>query len=335
MGYRALKLKAEKKKTRLRRILLCVFAAVLLGGVIFSFFVPPESWKYHFAKPSVVERGEGELRIHFIDVGQGDCTLLELPDGKTALIDGGNDSGETKKSVMRYLNALDIDVIDYLIITHTDSDHCGSLEEVFRYKSVLNAYMPASFDASDLQYAEVYEAATQEEECAIKELARMRISTAEGGYNLAILYPYSQAAGGERGSDNENSAVVWLEYEGVKAIFCGDAPMETENILLRDERLGVLSPFGVTLSDTQILKVSHHGSKSGTGAEFLSRLGVRTAVISCGENNAYNHPSAEAVRRLQTAGAEIYRTDRQGDVCITITREGKYTVGVEKEETED
>ncbi len=332
MGYRALKLKTEKKKTLVRRILLCILAAVLLGGVIFSFLVPPESWKYHFGKPSVAKRGEGELRIHFIDVGQGDCTLIELPDGKVALIDGGNDFSDTKKAVMRYLNALDIDVIDYLIITHTDSDHCGSLEEVFAYKSVLNAYMPTSFDADDLQFSEVYAAATKEKDCVIKQPARMRISAKDCGYNLSILYPYSEAAtGGESLKDNAASAVVWLEYEGVKGIFCGDAPLETETILLRDDRLDLLSPFGVSLGDTQILKVSHHGSANGTSEEFLSYLGVETAVISCGENNDYHHPSSKTLERLQAAGAEIYRTDMQGNIIVTLSGGGKYAIDVEKQ----
>ena len=142
MGYRAEKEKTERKKKLLKRILLGVLLLCIAGLAIFSAIVPPVTWKYYVKLPKIGARSEGELRIHFIDVGQGDCTLIELPDGKIVLIDGGNSAKATQKKVLRHLNALDIDTIDYLVVTHADSDHCAGLNEVVKYKGVRNAFLP-------------------------------------------------------------------------------------------------------------------------------------------------------------------------------------------------
>ena len=126
MGYRAEKMRVEKKLKLLKRILLGILLLIILALCIFSVIVPPASWKYYVGLPQVTSAQEGELRVHFLDVGQGDCTLVELPDGKVMLIDGGDGSGASNKNLLRHLNALKIEVIDYLIVTHTDADHCGN-----------------------------------------------------------------------------------------------------------------------------------------------------------------------------------------------------------------
>ena len=144
MSYQAEKRKIEEKLKRIKTAVLCVVLVALFFLCVFSAFVPPDTWKYHVGKPSISKRSEGELRIHFLDVGQGDCTLIELPDGKVVLIDGGDGRESTEMSVMRYLNALDIDTIDHLILTHADADHCGSLAKIVEHKKILNAYLPTT-----------------------------------------------------------------------------------------------------------------------------------------------------------------------------------------------
>ncbi len=327
MGYRALRDKIEDKKKLFKRVALCIFAVILAVGVVFSCIVPPEGWKYYVGKPKLSKRKTGELRIHYIDVGQGDCTLIELPDGKTVLIDGGEDSGKVKKQVLRYLNALKIGRIDHLVVTHTDGDHCGSLEEVFAYKKILNAYLPPSFEASNIEYAEMYEALVKEK-CRQYTTSRSIDLSGKGEmpYTLRFLYPYAE----ETGAQTDGSSVLWLEYNGVSAIFCGDAAFSTEEALVREDKLGLLEPLGVSLDDTNILKVAHHGSASSTSKEWLEYLGAETAVISCGAENAYGHPSGEVLQRLNSVGTQIYRTDMQGNILITLRKEGTYTVKAEK-----
>ncbi len=326
MAYRALNEKVEKRIKLLKRIALCIFMPIFVALCIFSTIVPPESWKYHFSKPSIDEREGRDLRIHFLDVGQGDCTLIEFPDGKVMLIDGGNPSGSTEKTVLRYLNALDIDVIDYLLVTHTDSDHCGAIEEIFKYKEVLNAYLPPSFEFNSLTYTEAY-AAAEEEGCAILTPKRgVKITGEEDApYVLRFLYPYDEEVGGEIDwSKNEFSVVCHLEYEGTSALFCGDAPMEVEEKLVKEDKLGLLN--GVTLAGTEILKVGHHGSNDSTSATLLQHLGVKSAVISCGKSNPYRHPSEHTLDRLYVAGATTYRTDLEGHLLFTLSEEGEYSV---------
>ncbi len=327
MGYRAHKERSERKIKILKRVALCICLVFVLAAGIFAYFVPPESWSYYFHMPDVGKRNEGEMRIHFIDVGQGDCTLLELPDGKIMLVDGGNGKKATKKRILRYLNALDISVIDYLVVTHSDDDHCGSLEEVFRYKKVLNAYLPPSFGEEDYELAEVY-AEANEEGCSILAPSRAVVLSEKTGktpYTLATLNPFGEELGGEV-VGNDSSVVLWVDYFGVSALLCGDVTSAVEEVLVRDDRLGLFSARGVTLSQTELVKVGHHGSKSSSSQAFLEYLGVESAVISCGKNNEYGHPHTETLNRLQSVDATVYRTDRQGHIVATLKKDGTYSI---------
>lgn len=333
MGYQAEKQKVESKLKRVKTIALCVTLAALLFLCIFSAFVPPDTWKYHVGKPRIAQRGEGELRIHFLDVGQGDCELIEFPDGKVALIDGGDGRESTEIAILRYLNALKIDTIDYLVVSHSDTDHCGALDKVVEQKKILNAYLPATEpENSNTEYAQFF-AQLLEEECTLqysKSYLNLGNDDAENGYVFAFLYPPLVNADEVEENDNENSAVLWLDYRGVSALFTGDAPSTTEEILLCNDQLGLYGFLGVELTSTEILKVAHHGSADGTSEEFLRYLQVKTAVISCAENNLYGHPSEKVQTNLRNAGVEAYVTAERGSVIVTVHADGTYSVDCTK-----
>lgn len=318
MGYRAHKTKVEEKQKRITRILFSIGIFLVLAVLVFSVIFPSETWKYYVALPEIEKREEGDLRIHFIDVGQGDCTLIEFPDGKVMMIDGGDNSDTTKKQILRYLNALKIDVIDYLVITHADRDHCGGIDAVVKWKKVVNAYLPASSKTSDTEYAEAY-AALADTECSLIQTSRLVTFGGETPYTLAFLYPYTES---EFESDNAVSSVFWLDYMGVSALFMGDAPQEVETLLLRDDKLGFLQKLGVELSSTEILKVAHHGSASSSSSTFLEYLNLQTAVVSCGKDNIYGHPSDRVINDLKELDASVYRTDENGHVIITVSSQG-------------
>ncbi len=330
MGYRAEKEKIEGKIKRIKTVALCITLGVLLALCIFSAFVPPDTWKYHVGKPSVPRRLAGEMRIHFLDVGQGDCAIIELPDGKVALIDGGDGRESTEITVLRYLNALNVDVIDYLIVSHADSDHCGSLDKVLEHKKVLNAYLPtAKPENSNTQYAQFY-ARLLEEDCALRYsegFTTLSNTSEENGYTFAFLYPHLYNEEEIDEEDNATSSVLWLDYRGVSTLFTGDAPKAVENTIITDDRLGLFDFCDVELDSTEILKVSHHGSADATSAAFLQYLQVETAVISCSKNNPYGHPTQETLNHLSEVGADVYRTDRQGVVVVTVKKDGSYSVG--------
>ncbi len=322
MGYAAEKKNMEARVKRAKVIAL-VFAAVLVfAACVFSCFYPPETWKYYFALPKTGVREQGTMRVHFIDVGQGDCTLVELPDGRIMLVDGGNTSAQTATTVMRYLNALHIDKIDYLVITHVDTDHFGGLTTVLKYKNVERAFLPFVDETKNESYARVY-ARLVESGCGISYSTREVDLSVDGecGYTLSFLYPYTAQT--ETASDGEDSAVIWLDYHGTSLLLTGDAPNETEEKLLRDDRLGLLAN-NVSLSETEILKVAHHGSDGSTTEAFLEYLNVEAAVISCAKDDSCEYPSERVLRSLEEAGASVYRTDGQGHLLLTVQATGKY-----------
>ena len=247
------------------------------------------------------------------------------------MIDGGNGSDSANKALMRYINALKIKKIDYLIATHADADHCGGLDTVLAYEKVGMAFLPLAKSSTNEEYSSFY-AAMLDEECTLRYSSRkMSIVNDEYGYKLYFLYPYAADIDEKLKAEeffeeqNESSAVIWLEYQGVSALLAGDATTAVEENLMRDDRLGLLSNLDMRLSETDILKVSHHGSKDASSEEFLKYLHIQTAVISCGENNIYEHPSNETLSRLEAVNAEIYRTDILGNISITV-KDGKYQI---------
>lgn len=326
MGYAA-EQRNEKRihKTIKRWVFVFVLLLLCALGVLNGFY-PCESWKYYFAKPKLTALADGEMRIHFLDVGQGDATLIELPDGKTALIDGGNGAEENNLAMLRYLNALKVKRLDYLIVTHADSDHCGGLIEVVKYKEIGQAFLPVVNENVGDTYAEFYSELVKKE-CELA-YAKRSISLSSETYTLQFLYPLTvYVDNGIAESDtNASSAVLWLDYKGVSALFTGDAPTAVESELIKDDLRGYFAPYGVMLSSTEILKVAHHGSRDSTSEAFLQHLGIQTAIISCGKNNLYGHPNDEVLQRISLLGGETYRTDVFGHIMVTVKENGSYTV---------
>lgn len=335
MGYKAEKEQVERKLKRLKIVLFCVFALFVLAFCIVSFYVPPKNWKYYVKLPDVSKRGVGELRIHYVDVGQGDATLIEFPDGQVMLIDGGDGSETATKSLLRYMNALKIKEIDHLILTHADNDHYGGLSAVLSHKKVFNAYLPPSFYKTDADLAEL-QAALIKSNCQTAYSSRtellVRSTDAVYPYEVKFLYPHQYTVENvlsgkvEIEDENDLSSVVWLCYNGVRALFMGDAPSSVEDLMRKEDAVGASADMGVALRGTEILKLSHHGSKTATGQEFLQFLGAKEGIISCGVNNSYGHPAKETLARLESAGVNVHRTDINGHIVVTISPDGNYRV---------
>ena len=337
MSYATEKGKVNTTRKKFKRILFILALVLIIFFSAFSLSYKASSWKYYLALPSITARGEGELRVHFIDVGQGDATLVELPDGKVMLIDGGNGTGNSNKSLLRHLNALGIDTIDYLFLTHADIDHYGGLTTVLEEKEVLRVFLPLETETPTASYEKFY-VAVMEEGCPYSyacppnsEHPEMRLSVNEGDtqYTLVVLYPYIQTVDSKEKvakDDNASSVVIWLDYQGTSILFTGDAPSATETLLMRDDRLGLHTRYGVDIKNTEILKTAHHGSDDSTSEAFLEYINCKTAVVSCGEDNAYQHPSKKTLERLENEQVELFRTDKDGSVIVTATKAGNYSV---------
>lgn len=336
-----LKRKAQRQRTA--RIVLAAVVFLVGALCVFSCFYPAETWKYYFSVPKIAERRAGELRIHFLDVGQGDCSVIEFPDGRSMVIDGGNGSERLELVLMRYLQALKIKKPDFVLLTHTDSDHAGALDKLLKHKGAGVAYFPKIDDFSiNDEYAEF--CARLQKSSAEKRYSQAgeTILSEDGRYPYRLLFlspktldnpncQYNAVNDGDYNETdiNDTSAVVWLDYFGVSTLFTGDAGAAVEQDLIRAAEIGALSFPKVPefdLSSTEILKVAHHGSKNSTCAAFVDYLNVKTSVISCGKNNLYSHPHGETVSTLERYGSEIYRTDLLGTVIITISANGTYEV---------
>ena len=329
MGYNKEKIKVDNKMKRIKTIALWIVVSVVVGLSVFAQFCPADKWKYYVGLPKVERKEEGTLRLHFLDVGQGDCSLIEFPDGKTMLVDGGDGAERTATTILRYLNALKIKKIDYLLLTHADSDHCGGLDTIVEEKEIGLAYIPKVQEDVNTQYAEFYAAMVEKGYPMqyTEKSAKIPVLDERYPFTFAFLYPYTSDIENTdklKESDNEFSAVFWLDYFGSSALFTGDAPFSTENRILEAEALGVNTH--IELSDTEILKVAHHGSSGSTSEAFLKYLNAETAMISCAKENLYGHPSDEVCMRLQEFGVKDYRTYRDGHIIVTMRTDGTYGV---------
>ena len=256
------------------------------------------------------ERAEDALRVHYIDVGQGDSELIELPNDEVMLIDAGeNDKGGL---VADYVRSQGIDKIDYLVGTHPHSDHIGGLDTVIDELEIGKIYMPkASSDTKT--FSDVLDAVERKGLSVNSAKAGVEILN-DGDLSVTFVAPVREAYK----SLNNVSAVVKIVYKGSSFLFTGDAEEQAEGDITADVR-------------ADVLKVGHHGSSTSSSWDFLDRVKPSCAVISCGEGNDYGHPHAETLEKLSDIGAAVYRTDLDGTVIIETQGDG-YTVYTENSE---
>ncbi len=252
------------------------------------------------------------LTVHFLDVGQGDSILVEY-DKKAMLIDAGeSDQGEV---VSDYLQDQGISTLGYVVATHPHSDHIGGMNDI------LNNFQIKHFIDSG------YPHTTQTYEDMITTIDKKNISfeTVKAGQTIdfdpAVDIEVLNPSGTYSDDLNENSVVLKLTYGDTSILLMGDAGLDAEEKIMK---------AGSDI-DSDILKVGHHGSDSGSGDKFISTISPEVSVIEVGAENDYGHPNAEILERLQTA-SKVYRTDLDG--TITVTTDGSnYTVAVQKSDT--
>ena len=253
------------------------------------------------------------LTVHFLDVGQGDSILLEY-NGKAMLVDAGErDQGPV---VSAYLHEQGISSIDYVVATHPHSDHIGGMDEV------LNSFQVGHFIDSGFPHtSKTYEnmlTAIDEKNIPFEVAEERDKIKFDPAVDIEILNP-----GAEYSEElNENSVVLKVSYGEVSFLLMGDAGLETEEKLMNS---------GHDL-DSDILKVGHHASRSGSGEAFISAVSPEASVIEVGAGNDYGHPHAEILERLQKA-SRVYRTDLDGSIAVT-TDGSAYTVITQKSGSE-
>lgn len=254
------------------------------------------------------------LEVLCMDVGQGDGTLLRMPDGAVFLIDGGSSSEQElwERQISQTLKYYGIRTIDAAVLSHADLDHMsGILGFLEAYEPGLTGknvhgitlrhlILPPTADLDDFQELSMF---------ALQK--GIAVSRMEQGMTLGSehwsLTALSPQAGGLSGDRNEDSLVLRLQYGSFRMLFTGDLKGATERTLA--ETLG-------EALKADVLKVGHHGSANGSSEAFLLQVQAKAAVISCGRRNRYGHPAAETVRRLRKSGSTLFSTAEGGAVQI-------------------
>lgn len=243
---------------------------------------------------------QAQTSVHFIDVGQGDCTLIRSG-ADSVLIDGGiTDMGDT---VVKYLTSAGVTKLTAVIATHPHEDHIGGLPAVLRAFDTDALYLPNQ-TALTPSYEALLQAAEQTQVSVQVPTPSQTLSFGQN-VTLTFLAPTLDAS-----YDNTNniSIICLLSADGHHVLFTGDAEAQAEQDLLKT---------GVSLK-CDVLKVGHHGSSTSSTDAFLTAAAPSIAVISCGRYNEYGHPHAETLERLRTHGAQIHVTAQEGTFVYSI-----------------
>lgn len=284
---------AKQRKQQHPLLILLFFTAAIL-----STFFYKDTFRSTATPPvSVSAAGGTTTNVHFIDVGQGDSTLIES-DGHYMLID----AGENNKAdvVIQYLNNLQITHLDYVIGTHPHSDHIGGLDMVIEAFEVDKVILPPK------------EHTTKTFEDLLDAIADkgLKITKPVPGtvYDLGSASFQIIAPDRDYGDDLNNwSAGIRLTYGDTAFVLSGDAEAEAEHDIVKS---------GLDLQ-ADVLKLGHHGSRTSSSNEFLDKVHPTYAVILCGRNNSYGHPHKEVMEKLKKRNIRVYRTDLHGSIVAS------------------
>lgn len=239
----------------------------------------------------------GECEFHFVDVGQGDCTLIISDDGVVVIDAGpGDHADSTQKYIKKYT-----DRIDYLILTHPHEDHIGGADVIIESIMVENIIMSDAYTDTVVftRLLDVIEAA----DINVIE-AKSGDSYTAGSIGFTILAPISEFT-----DLNDYSIVTKVEFGDTSAVITGDVEKHSEGLILEN-----FSTFSLR---SDILQMGHHGSSTSNSNDFIDAVAPKFAVIQCGEGNSYGHPHRETIEKLEKRGIEYFRTDKLGSIVFT------------------
>jgi len=280
-----------------------------VGGTLLGLAATALTWRLALAQPA------DQLVVTFLDVGQGDATLIQVPGGRTLLIDAGQayppdprrgrpgyDAGA--QVVVPYLQAMGVKRLDTLVLSHPDGDHVGGAPAVLRAVPVgdlwlYNPTAPERGQVEALAFARLNRLPVRE------PVEGERVQLASEVW-LELLGAPKQPFQGTRSDDNANCIAMRLVYRRVAVLLACDLEAVAE------ERL---AESGVELR-ADLLKVSHHGSGHSSTGAFLDAVAPTYALISAGNGNPFGHPNQGALERIGQRGAEIWRTDRHGTITL-------------------
>jgi competence protein ComEC len=279
-----------------RSFWLLLIAALILAGCNFN---PAPS------TPTVAP-GQGTLKVAFLDVGQGDSILIQAPDGKTMLIDGGRSISLAQTVIIPKLKEWGAQKVDVLIPTHPDQDHISGLAGVLESYPVQLAALTGQAHST-----QIYERLLTDIRDKNIEALQVRTGTVipfDPAVKLEVLNPDDAAVSSD--DTNNASIVIKLTYGATSFLLTGDAEMPANTAILNR---------GADVRST-VLKLGHHGSRTSTTEDWLAKVQPQLGIISAGKDNSYGHPHPEVIAALEKLKIPYLRTDEHG--TITVTSDG-------------
>lgn len=315
--------------------------------------------------------GDGELKVHFVNVGQGDCIYIQFPNNTDMLIDCGNKStGYNFQNVKNYLDALNPDgKINHLMLTHPDEDHVDNMDEIIYAYKIENIYMPNILAVPKNSKGEPYIELQQ----AIDNLDGDKVARFDDPHTIttATYANFFIAALSEQNCnifinedrDESTNSIVIAQETFRLTFYCPTEEYYDTTNLNSAERKNAVSPIGVLeynnrrvvltgdsneinepifvrriggSLDCDVLKVGHHGSETSSTNAFLNAISCEYAVISCNKlGNTFVHPRQATLDRLRAHNMTVYRTDRNGTIVLTIDGESQISFAVETETSQE
>ena len=281
-------------KTRRKvQLLFMLFALALVGVFLFyqvtNNYIPASS-------------ATADLQVHFLDIGQGDASLIQTPDGKNILIDGG--PGENIIMPLAQILPWHEKTIDLMILTHPHDDHVAGLIPILqRYRVNQILYTGVTHTApAYLEWLEII----HDKKIPLTIIDRPQKINLGEKCVLEIIYPFMDLSGQSVVNLNNSSIVARLVYLDNSFLFMGDAEIEIEEELIVSK---------INLS-SDLIKVGHHGSKTSSSQNFINYIKPKIAIISSGRDNKFGHPSIRVIKRYERAGVQIYRTDTDSTISF-------------------
>lgn len=282
----------NKNKYNIKKYLL-TFLAILL----FSFSIV-SCGLTKFNSNEANNADTNKMFVHYIDVGQGDCILVQV-NNKNLLIDSGPKSDRRK--LFNYLSGLNLNKLDYVIATHPHEDHIGNMDDIIKTYSIGTFYSP-KVESTTKSFEDMVDALKN------KNLKVHVLKNNSNSIDLGENTKVNVFSPNKDFYDNLNnySPVIKIQYGNTSFLFTGDAEKEVEKeILNNNEDISA-----------DVLKVGHHGSSTSTSKDFLKKVNPSIAVISVGKGNIYNHPDAITTKLLDASNIKTYRTDKDGTIVI-------------------
>ncbi|WP_397538391.1 ComEC/Rec2 family competence protein [Rummeliibacillus pycnus] len=284
-------------KNNFRAILFTLISILLLTGCTNAL---DDGTSTNISNTKPVTTATDQVSVHIIDVGQGDSIFIQTPK-ENIVIDGGNKGkGET---VIEYLKQHGVKQLDAVISTHPDADHIGGLADIIDAFPVKSVYSPR-ITHTTIAYRNFLQSVKAQ---------NLKIKVAKEGVSIPVdeksldLHFIGPVKDYSKSDLNDWSGVLLMQHGDKKFLFTGDAETPAEEDMLE----------AGLIPKVDVLKVSHHGAKEATNADFLAVAKPTYAAISVGEGNRYHHPTDEALSRLNAVHAKIYRTDQHGSIVFT------------------